>query len=56
MVDYCSARRAAYQAIQRGLARNEIRKKVKKNYAYLGQRFINDAVSEASRITVWQAV
>ena len=50
MQDYCSARRAAYQAIQRGLTGNDVRKAVKKNYAHLGQRYINDAVSEASKI------
>jgi IS605 OrfB family transposase len=51
IVDYCSARRAAYQAIQRGLVGNEVRKAVKKNYAYLGARYVSDAVSEASKIS-----
>ena len=50
MVDYCSARRSAYQALQRGLEINDARKVVKKNYAHLGQRYINDAVSEANKI------
>jgi len=51
MVDYCSARRAAYQALQRGLKINDARKAVKVHYSHLGQRFINDAVSEAARVT-----
>lgn len=50
MVDYCSARRSAYQAFRRGLKTNDARKAVKRNYAHLGQRFVNDAVSEAGRI------
>jgi len=50
MQDYCSARRAAYQALQRGLSTNDARKAVKKDYCHLGQRYINDAVSEAAKI------
>lgn len=51
MRDYCSARRSAYQAIQRGIKGNDIRKDVKRNYSHLGQRYVSDAVSEASKIT-----
>lgn len=51
MVDYCSARRSAYQALQRGLKTNDARKAVKVNYKHLGQRYVNDAVSEAGKIS-----
>ena len=56
MQDYCSARRSAYQAIQRGLKGNDVRKAVKKNYTHLGQRYVNDAVSEASKINQPHAI
>jgi len=56
MVDYCSARRSAYQALQRGLKTNDARKAVKVNYGHLGQRYVNDAVSEAARINQPNAV
>ena len=56
MKDFCSAKRSAYQAIQRGITGNDIRKTVKKNYSHLGQRFVADAVLEASKTTQPNAI
>jgi len=51
MSKYNSCKRSAYQAIHRvGLKGNDIRDYCKRNYDYLGQRYINDAASEAQKI------
>lgn len=51
MRQYNSCKRSAYQAIHRvDLKGNKIREYCKRNYAYIGQRYLNDAVSEAQKI------
>jgi len=48
----CSASRSAYQAQQKSLKNNDIRKYVKQNFMQsLNQRYINDACSNASQIS-----